>query len=174
VRALRSYGLTFLGFGVPMGFIFGLVVGIWLGSASAGLLAGLAGCGIMGGVFALVIGTLDVAVDRDADPRGPHGPRQEATVSLRPGADLPDRIQAALRELNAEVREKDTAAGLYSARTRWSWRSFGEDVTVQVTGAPHAPVAHITSRPVIRTTLVDYGKGRRNVQQVAAALQPSG
>jgi hypothetical protein len=174
VRALRSYGLAFLGFGIPMGLIVGLTTGIWLGSLSAGLLAGLAGVAIMGGAFALVIGTLDVVANRDASSRGPFGPRQEATVTMRPEADLPDRIQAALRQLNAEIRETDVAAGLFKARTRWTWRSFGEDVIVQITGDPDAPVAHITSRPVVRTTLVDYGKGRRNVEHLAAALETSG
>jgi hypothetical protein len=73
--------------------------------------------------------------------------------------------------LNAEIRESDAAAGRYTARTRLSWRSFGENVTVELNGDATAPVAHISSRPVIRTTLIDYGKGRRNVQQVAAALR---
>ena len=174
MRALRSYGLAFLGFGIPMGLLVGLTTGIWLGSLSAGLLAGLAGGAIMGGAFALVIGTLDVVANRGGSRRGPFGPRQEATVTIRPEIDLPDRIQAALRQLNAEIGETDVAAGLYKARTRWTWRSFGEDVTVHVTGDPNAPVAHITSRPVVRTTLIDYGKGRRNVEQLAAALESSG
>jgi hypothetical protein len=73
--------------------------------------------------------------------------------------------------LKAEIREADPSTGRYTARTRRSWRSWGEDVTVELTGAQTAPVARITSRPVIRTTLIDYGKGRRNVKQVAAALQ---
>jgi hypothetical protein len=171
MRAVRSYGLAFLGFGIPMGFIAGLGTGLWLGSATAGLLAGLAGCGIMGGAFALVIGTLDLVADRDGRHGGPAGPRQEASVPVPAGSDLPDRIESALRQLNGEIRQKDVAAGRYLARTRWSWRSFGENVAVELTGDPAAPVAHITSHPVVRTTLIDYGKGRRNVQQVAAALR---
>lgn len=171
VRALRSYGLAFLGFGVPMGLIGGLCAGFWLGSATAGLLFGLVGCGIMGGLFAAVIGTLDLVAGRGEQHGGPSGPRQDATVSVGAEAELPDRIEAALRQLNAEIRDKDVAGGRYTARTRWSWRSFGEDVTVTLTGDPTAPVAHITSRPVVRTTLIDYGKGQRNVQQVAAALR---
>jgi hypothetical protein len=171
VRAVRSYGLAFLGFGIPTGLIAGLGAGFWLGSATAGLLVGLVGCGVMGGAFAMVIGTLDVVADRDGRHGGPAGPRQEASVSVPAGNDLPDRIQSALLELNAEIRNKDVAAGRYVVRTRWSWRSFGEDVAVELTGDPTAPVAHITSHPVVRTTLLDYGKGRSNVQRVAAALR---
>lgn len=125
----------------------------------------------MGGVCVLVIGTLDVVADRDGRHGGPAGPRQEARVSVAAGDDLPGRIQSALRELNAEIRDEDVAAGRYNARTRRSWRSFGEDVAVELTGDATAPVAHITSRPVVRTTLLDYGRGRSNVQQVAAALR---
>lgn len=170
MRALRSYGLPFLFFAPPFGVLFGLFTGLTNRSAAEGLLAGLVVGAVAGGLFALVIGTLQYTGNRDAAPGRPTGPTQAVTIPVRPGADLADRIRAALLSLPAELRTADVPAGRYVARTGTTWRSFGEHVTVQLTGHPAAPMAEITSRPVVRTTLIDYGKGRRNVDQVAAGL----
>jgi hypothetical protein len=171
VRALRSYGLVLLVFGIPFGLLTGLCTGWWLDSASAGAVAGLGAGGVVGGLCALVLGTLDLVGDREARPGERHGPRQSATVAVRPGPDLPHRIRVALLDLPAEIRGADDAAGRYTARARWSWRSFGEDVTIQLIGDPAAPVAEVSSTPVVRTTLIDYGRGHRNGHRVAEALR---
>lgn len=155
--------MSFLVFALP----FGLVVGLLRGSAATGLVTGLIG----GLLFALVIGTLQWTGIRKAAPGRPTGPTQETTVPVRAGYDLPDRIRGALLALPAELQDADVPAGRYAARTRTTWRSFGEHVTVQLTGDPAAPAAHIASRPVVSTTLFDYGKGRINVDRVAAALR---
>ena len=171
MRALRTYSLLFLVFGVPFGLVTGLCTGWWLDSAAVGLYAGLAGGGISGGLSTLALVIMDQVGDREARPGEPHGPRQAATIPVRAGLDLPDRIKVALLSLPSEIRHVDVAAGRYTARTKWSWRSFGEEVTVQLTGEPGAPIAQVSSRPIVRTTLIDYGKGRRNVHRVVAALQ---
>jgi hypothetical protein len=171
VRAARAYLLIFVLFAIPMVVIIGVTIGVVRASATDGVVSGLVGGGICGALVALSLGALDLIGDRGRRRGEAYGPRQGATVSVPAGDDVPYRIQAALRELSAEIRDADVTAGRYTARTRPSWRSFGEDVTVHLTGDSTAPVAHIISRPVIRTTLIDYGKGRRNVQQVAARLQ---
>lgn len=154
---LRSLGLPLLVL-VPLGALLGLAVG-W---SSRGL--------VIGAVIALVLGTLDLVGFRGAGA-GALVPRQAVDVPVRGGGDLPYRIQAALGTLPAEVRSADVPAGRYAARTRMSWRSWGEEVTVQLAGDPSAPTARIASRPVIRMTLLDYGRGRSNVARVAAALR---
>ncbi|MGY2127518.1 hypothetical protein [Blastococcus sp. SYSU DS0617] len=96
----------------------------------------------------------------DRAPQGARrGPRQDTTVSVRAGADLHERIVAALHGLPADVHEADDAAGRYRARTRWSWKSWGEEVSVQLFGDGAALEAVVSSRPVVGTTVVDYGKG---------------
>jgi hypothetical protein len=155
VRALRTYGLLFLVFGIPFGLLTGLCTGWWLDSAPAGLSAGMAGGGIVGGLSTLGLAILDQVGDREARPGEPHGPRQAATVPVRGGPDLPDRIKMALLSLPAEIRDVDVTAGRYTARTKWSWRSFGEEVTVQLTGDLEALRAQVSSRPIVRTTLIE-------------------
>ena len=169
MRALRSYGLVFLVFALPFGLVIGLVLGAF-DSTSTGLWGGLAVGGLGGAVMALLIGTADVLGDREARPGEPHGPRQSASVPVPNGPELPQRITTALLDLGGRLTHADVAAGRYTVRTRMTWRSFGERVTVQLTGDPAAPLAQVSSEPVVPTTLIDYGKGRRNVHRVVAAL----
>ena len=171
MRALRPYVLLLLTFAIPGGLLIGLCVGWALDSASDGLYAGLAGGGIVGGLSTLALIILDQVGDREARSGEPHGPRQTATVPVRSGPDLHDRITLALLALPAEIRDVDVAAGRYTARTKWTWRSFGEEVTVQLTGDSDTSVAHVCSWLIVPTTLIDYGKGRRNVHRVVAALE---
>ena len=170
VRSLRTFAVIFAAMGLPFGLAAGLAVGLFERSAGAGVAVGV-GAGIcFGGIMALVVGGADALSDRAPQGARP-GPRQDMTVPVPAGADLADRIVSALRSLPAEIHEAGVSAGRYRARTRWSWKSFGEEVSVQLTGDPSAPQAFVSSRPVVPTTLVDYGKGRSNVATVAAALR---
>jgi hypothetical protein len=165
---VRTFLLIFLATGVPFGLIAGLAAGAFLGMEAGLLTAGAAGL-FFGGVMAVVLTSVDAVSDR-APQSARRGPKQDVTVPVRPGADLADRIVGVLRSLPAEIQDVDVPAGRYRARTRVTWKSFGEVVTVQLTGDPSAPHAVISSRPVVPTTLVDYGKGRSNVATVADAL----
>lgn len=171
MRALRTYVSFIMVFGILFGLMVAVCTAPFGDSGSAGLLAGLVRGGVIGGFTAVALVIFDRVGDRQARPGEPHGPRQGATVLVDGGADLPDRIKDSLRTLPAEIRDADIIDGRFTARTKWTWRSFGEEVTVQVTGDPGSPVAQISSRPVVRTALIDYGKGRLNVHRVAAALQ---
>ena len=170
MRWLRTVLHVFVATGVPFGVISGVVAGFVMGSVTAGLAAGV-GSGLFFGAFmALVLGSIDAVTDR-APQTARRGPRQELRVTVRGGPDLQDRIVAALGALPANIREVDVAAGRYRVRTATTWKSFGEEVSVQLTGDPAAPEAVVSSRPVIATTVVDYGKGRSNVAAVSEALR---
>jgi hypothetical protein len=135
VRALRSYGLVFLVFALPFGLLTGLVLGV-LDSASTGLRSGLVVGGLGGAAMALLLGTADVLGDREARSSESHGPGQLASVPVHNGPELPQRITAALQVLGGRLMDADVAAGRYTVRTRMTWRSFGERVTVQLTRGP--------------------------------------
>ena len=170
MRSLRTLAVIFTAMGLPFGLLTGLAVGLFERSAGAGVAVGV-GAGIcFGGIVALAVGGIDALADR-APPGTRRGPRQDVTVPVSAGTNLAGRIVSALQSLPAEIHEADVIAGRYRARTRWSWKSFGEEVSVQLTGDPSAPQAFVSSRPVVPTTLVDYGKGRSNVATVAAALR---
>ena len=171
MRALRTYVLLLLlVFSIPFGLAMGLFADGCATRPRRGCPQG-SSWAASAALLTLVLAVVDRLGDREVRPGEPHGPRQETQVPIRGGADLPDRICRALLALPGELRDVDVAAGRYIARTRWTWRSFGEDVTVQLTGDPGSPVAHVSGRPVVRTTLIDYGQGRRNVHQLLEALR---
>ena len=169
--ALRTYLRIFLVTGGAFGLLVGLLVLVVTRQpAPAAAVAGGAGL-VFGGVMALVLGTVDAVSDRGRGRGDAVGPRQEATVPVTPGPDLPDRVVTTLTSLPASLTERDDAAGRFTARTRMTWKSFGEVVTVQLADDSGRTNARITSRPVVRPTIVDYGKGRSNVRAVADALR---
>ena len=52
-----------------------------------------------------------------------------------------------------------------------SGRSFGEDITIRVFADPRGgSVLTIVSKPIIPTTLVDWGKGKKNVATLRDAI----
>ena len=171
MRVIKTYGLVFLGTGVPFGVLMGLFFSVLFDlSSTEGLFAGLAMGVVFGAAMALVLGTTQLVGNRGA-PRGASlSPRQTREVPVADGPDLADRIVAALRSLPAEVTAVDVPAGRYVARRGVSWKSWGEDVVVQLSGDPAHPLATVSSRPRLATTLIDYGRGRRNVEHVVAAL----
>ena len=171
MRMIKTYGLVFVGTGVPFAVLMGLFFAALFDlSGLEALLIGLAMGVFFGAVMALVLGTAQLAGNRGA-PRGASlSPRQSRDVPIVNGPDLADRIVAALRSLPAEVTAVDVPAGRYVARRGVSWKSWGEVVVVQLTGDPAHPVATVSSRPRLGTTLIDYGRGRRNVEHVVGAL----
>ena len=176
MRVVKVYGGLFLATGVPFGLFMGLALGALYAVAdlgdgfSEGLLVGLVGGGLFGLLMALTLGTMQLLGFRDA-PRGLSlSPRQTREVPVANGPDLADRVVSALRSLPAEVTAVDVPAGRYVARRGTSWKSWGEDIVVQLSGDPTQPVATVSSRPRLGTTLIDYGRGRRNVDHVVAAL----
>ena len=171
MRLIKTYGAVLVGTGVPFGVLMGgLFLLLFDLSPVEGLLTGLAMGLVFGAVMAAVLGTAQLAGNRGA-PRGASlSPRQSREVPVVNGPDLADRIVAALRSLPAEVTAVDVPAGRYVARRGVSWKSWGEDVVVQLSGDPAHPVATVSSRPRLGTTLIDYGRGRRNVEHVVGAL----
>ncbi|MGY1619277.1 hypothetical protein ACI797_21260 [Geodermatophilus sp. SYSU D00691] len=170
MQRLRTYARLFVACGVPFGIVTGLLSLPFL-DAGGGVAAGASAGVLFGGGMALLLGTTDAVADRGARPGAPHGPRQSATLAVHPSPDLPQRVVDALAALPATVATADPVTGRFTATTRTTWKSWGEEVTVQLSGDPAAPTATVSSRPRVRTSLVDYGRGRSNVAAVVAALR---
>jgi hypothetical protein len=175
MRVIRVYGQVFLAVAVTAGVLLGLLLGTLfalfdIGSYSSGFAGGML-AGLVGGVLmSLVLGTLQLLGFRGAPKGQSLSPRQTREVLVVDSPDLADRIVAALRSLPAEVTAVDVPTGRYAARRGRSWKSWGEDVVVQLSGDPAHPLATVSSTPRVATTLIDYGRGRGNVEHVAGAL----
>jgi hypothetical protein len=102
--------------------------------------------------------------DQGIDP-GDMQPTQSGSIEVE--GDLASVYTACRRSLlrlrKLEVTNENPITGELSAKTGCTWRSFGEKISVSITGdGPNATV-HIESKPRLSTTQADYGKGVENV-----------
>jgi len=58
----------------------------------------------------------------------------------------------------------DEGQGIITAKTRFSWACPGEKITIQFSAEDGRSRIVITSQPLWRTTMVDYGKNFKNVE----------
>ncbi len=171
MQVIGVYSAALLRFGLLIGLLVWNLAAFWVPDGPEGLPTRLTWAAAAAIVGAAIMGTLDLLGERRAGTGQTLGPRQSATVVMNGGTDLPQRVKVALLSLPAEIREADDVAGRYTAETGWSWASAGEYVTVELTGdSPHAQ-ARVASRPRTWGQLLDFGRGRRNVNRVIEALQ---
>ena len=82
-----------------------------------------------------------------------------------------ERCQAALGSINVAKSEQLPAEGRIKARTKISWKSFGEIVEFTLSKVnDNMTQVVITSKPALPTTLFDYGKNSENVKKICAFL----
>jgi uncharacterized protein (DUF1499 family) len=69
------------------------------------------------------------------------------------------------------LRRLERDPGVVIARTKISFKSWGEDIRVEVRSeVPQSATVVISSRSVLKTTLIDWGVNRRNVEQLHSEL----
>lgn len=153
-----------------------LVVGIaalalpyWLTTGTAGLVA----AAVIAGMLGLVIGTMQYVLGRRVTGGDTPGVIQTREIIARRDAEWAAR--SAVRVLQAmgarSIRSSPGAPWRISARTRWSWKSFGEKVDIEVVPfGEREAVIRVTSRPFVPSTIADYGKGFENVKRILQAI----
>lgn len=99
--------------------------------------------------------------------------RETIEIPLPPEQALA-RCRDALERTRVTKVRVDPASATVKGRGRMSWASLGEEVKCRVEPAGGGSRVEIRSRPVLRTTLVDYGKNRQNVERIRAALAQAG
>jgi hypothetical protein len=108
------------------------------------------------------------------DPNAPRpvvDVREHLTLAM-----APDRALALCRAtLRADGHfagvRVNKAAGTVRGRGRLSWESVGERMECRVRPVEGGSQVEIRSRPLLRTTLQDWGKNRENVDRIRDALQ---
>lgn len=154
---LKVFVFTSAAFGIPMALAFALLQG------AVGVGAGLAAGVIFGLFMTLVLG-------------GMHRAFGNTSVSASRTLTLPNAPEEAFEAARAAVlkagcRDISESGRSLQARMPWSWRSFGERLTVEVGVEPKSGSALVVrSCPRVRTTLVDYGKNQANVDAVASYI----
>jgi len=172
---MALYLKVFLATGLPFGALavvlllpFGLDVAVVFGA-----LAGL----FFGGTMSLILVTLHLQVAKrvQTEPgKTPFGVHQSRHVDLAMPYDTAfDLCGESLQRVGGhKIQEQDRERGRIVAKTAFSWKSSGEIITFSITSgdANHASV-EISSRPVMRTALADYGKNAENVERIKSFLR---
>ena len=170
-RYLKLFLATGIPFGISMGMFYSLH-GVFEG-LMVGLLAGL----FFGGFMSLLLGFLHTwSVKRISS-----GKSEEATsvhhvrsVELRLPYDKAFNLCIESLSLLKKYRiiEEDRSQGKIVAKTGMTWKSWGEVITFEVgeIGNDRTQI-EVSSRPAVRTTLVDYGKNLENVKTIIFFLK---
>ncbi len=174
---MKSIPLMYVKLLLTTGVIFGLIMGLFFGltlrSAALGAALGLASGSAFGLVMSVTLGTVNVLAHRSTGGRGGLSPVQRAVVSL-PGElkEEAARVRQAMAALGGRdlVEQLDGQGMRIAVRTRRTWRSWGESVTADLHPDAKGSTLSLVSRPILRSTVVDYGQGRRNVRRVLSAV----
>ncbi len=182
---MNLYLKLFLALGIPPGiltgafgsFLFGFPVGLFVG-----LIAGL----FAGGLFSLPVGYLHrlsvrrmLAVRRMpyGEPEGAMEVRHVRHVELRLPYD--QAFDLCISSLNAvkkgRIRREDRPSGRIEAKAGMTWKSWGEVISFDLRRIDENRTrVELSSKPVLRTTLVDGGKNLENVEKIAGTLALAG
>jgi hypothetical protein len=129
----------------------GVIEGLFFGVSMAVILAGLSAIQTKG-------------------TSGSQSPRQHTEIFVEaPLQHVRDRGRAALVDLGGKIIF-DTSERL-SARTSWNWRGAGELIRVDLASYGLGTRARISTRPRIRTTISDFGRGLEIIGRLERALR---
>jgi hypothetical protein len=126
------------------------------------------------GIIAVAIAIVHDTVARRGLGSESASPRQHRSLLTSRSADEAFRIVQQLLKGQSwiRVKEEDPGKRLLVARTRASLSSFGERLVVEVSRAESGTTAvTMTSEPLVRTTLIDWGKNWRNLEHLQRLLQ---
>jgi hypothetical protein len=170
------YLKLFLATGIPFGTLAGLfytvLYGLPFGSV-AGLLAGV----FFGGLMSLILGSLHIrSVGRVQSERagGALGVHHVRSIELAlPYDEAFDLCIESLRSIRkCRIQEEDRLRGKIVARTGITWKTWGDVITFELRRIEgNRTLVTVSSRPVVRTTLVDYGKNLENVERICSFLK---
>lgn len=107
------------------------------------------------------------------DDGGEVGPCQSGTESIRGSYDVVfDKCLRALKKIEAQVKTSNKDSGSITAKMSMTWKSFGEELEVSLAMENDEQVkVTFSSAPSLKKTLIDYGKGRQNVNSFFEALK---
>jgi hypothetical protein len=164
-------------------FLFtGIFYGLWMGifhgvskGAMEGLVMGVISGLVFGLFMSLILGTMHRVYSKKVSKKqdGDVGPHQARDVVLHLGKDAAlEKCLQALPAIKAKPKKVDKESGLIIAKTKTSWKSFGERITISLhETAAETTAITIESAPTVTTTMVDYGKGYQNVETVLDQLK---
>jgi hypothetical protein len=179
LREMNLYLKSLLAIGVPS-TLFIVIVIIYLGgSLDEVLYFGTLTFAIFG-LLAFVFSFIQVRLSKRIQPEKPEEAQtvhhvREIELQL-PYNDAFNMCRESLASIQyCAIKKKDLSQGKIVAEKVPSWRSMGEVITFDIKQV-NARRTHIivSSKPLLRTTIIDWGKNLENVQKITQYLRERG
>ena len=164
-----KYIRLFLLSGLFLGVCMTIVYSFQFGDFYIGLITGLT----LGFFFGLFNAGFSYYSDQKLKKKGIDtantSPRQSRKMSV--DATVSEAIavsEKAILSLNRSViKDKDLTAGTIKAKTKITWKSFGEVIKISTQSSGESQtLIEIKSSPFMPTNVIDYGKGLDNVETI--------
>lgn len=173
--ALKTYIRVFSKLGFFIGALSGLLMSFRIGLLN-GVLFGIM-CGISSSVAVAIIYLSKNYFSSNKLPPDALNVYQSSNVDVKGEAEQVFRTcMEILRGCKfigkIKTQQHDEKELLISARTKWSWESFGENIELQFQPLQSEVTRiHITSRPLMKTTVFDFGRNFKNLQKIRKAIE---
>ena len=100
------------------------------------------------------------------------GVKQEMRFTIRLSKlETLEKVKRVFAELNAKIINYNSPENIIEGRTTWSWKSFGEILTVRFVDMGNQTGVYVESRPSLGTIMVDYGKNLENVEKFRQLME---
>jgi hypothetical protein len=175
----QSFANLYLKLLLFSGVCFGLIMGLYL-SLLYGIYTGFAIGIVMGVIFGFLLSLALFLMQVVSVKMMPYGLSEETlgvyqvrTLEM----DLPyeEAFILCVASLGAvkgtKIKSEDRVEGRIDAKTGINWKTFGDDISIDVLSAGAGQRIRVVSRPTMMTTIVDYGQNLDNVERIAGYLK---
>ncbi|TXC90451.1 hypothetical protein FS935_10960 [Metabacillus litoralis] len=170
---IKTFIKIFIFTSIPFGFfmyIQALIFNNSEPSASLYIIIGL----VFGLFMSLILTILDYQSNKSIGEGKSSGVHKKGSIEVQlPGHEAFKVCKKVGSVLNgARISYENQQKGLLIIKTGISWKTWGDiiEVVVEEVGANSTRVS-IQSRPLVPTTLVDYGKNSENIQRIIRYLE---
>ncbi len=163
----------YIGVFLKTGAAFGLIMGVFFAFQNKNISVGSIGGIISGILFGFTISVITYYSDKKLKTKGIINKSSDVyqyrkiTVK-KPISELLKTYKEAISSLKKCKIVKDENGDI-TARTGFSWKSFGEIINISAEQTnDKETVIEISSKPSLRTTMADYGKNLENIEALVS------
>jgi hypothetical protein len=170
MKYIRIFVLSALFFGVWTGIVYSSQSGDVYTGSIYGLSSGI-GFGLFNAIFSYFS---DQRLQKKGIDTSNTSPRQSRKMSVNSTINevMPICEQAILSLNRAVIKEKDLKTGTIKAKTKMTWKSYGENIKISTQSLGDGEtLIEIKSSPFIPTNVIDYGKGLENVETIVSYIK---
>jgi hypothetical protein len=176
---MKLYLKIFLGMGIPYGIFMGIFFTFQFGLVS-GLVGSLVGGILFGGFMSLVLGlshswsVKQLPFGKSEEAMGVHHVRN-AELLLPYDVTFNTCINSLSSIEKCRIQSKDRSQGKIIAKTSMTWKTSGDVISFKLGRIDNEKTqVEVSSRPIVRTILVDYGKNLKNVETILRIIKEHG